>query len=102
MIETDKRKAIYLLHQEGMSAREIARRLGVSRNTVRTVIDQQGQVVRVIRKDKQAIDPDLLRRLHQECDGRVQRMHEKLVEEEGLPVKYSTLTRKVRELGDAA
>jgi transposase len=99
MIETDKRKAIYLLHQEGMSAREIARRLGVSRNTVRTVIDQQGQVVRVIRKDKQAIDPDLLRRLHQECDGRVQRMHEKLVEEEGLPVKYSTLTRKVRELG---
>ena len=34
MIEPDKRKAIFLLHQEGMSIREIARRLGVSRNTV--------------------------------------------------------------------
>ena len=99
MIETDKRKAIYLLHQEGMSLREIARRLGVSRNPVRTAIDQQGQVVHTIRKDKQALDPDLLRRLHRECAGRVQRMHEKLVEEEGLPVKYSTLTRRVRELG---
>jgi transposase len=99
MIETDKRKAIYLLHQEGMGQREIARRLGLSRNTVRTVIEQQGQVVRAIRKDKQAIDPDLLRRLHQECEGRVQRMHEKLTEEQGFPVKYSTLTRMVRELG---
>ena len=35
MIATDKRKAIFLLHQEGMEVREIARRLGVSRNTVR-------------------------------------------------------------------
>ena len=99
MIETDKRKAIYLLHQEGMGQREISRRLGLSRNTVRTVIEQQGQMVRAIRKDKQAIDPDLLRRLHQECEGLVQRMHEKLTEEEGLAVKYSTLTRMVRELG---
>lgn len=99
MIETDKRKAIYLLHQEGMGQREISRRLGLSRNTVRTVIQQQGQEVRAIRKDKQLIDPDLLRRLHQECEGRVQRMHEKLTEEEGLAVKYSTLTRMVRELG---
>jgi transposase len=99
MIETDKRKAIYLLHQEGMGQREIARRLGISRNTVQTVIQQQGQVVHAIRKDKQAVDPDLLRRLHQECAGRVQRMHEKMAEEEGLSVKYSTLTRRVRELG---
>jgi len=33
MIATDKRKAIFLLHQEGMEVREIVRRLGVSRNT---------------------------------------------------------------------
>ena len=33
MIEPDKRKAIFLLHQEGMSVREISRRLGLSRNT---------------------------------------------------------------------
>ena len=43
MIEPDKRKAIYLLHQSGMSVRQISRRLGVSRNTVREVIAQEGQ-----------------------------------------------------------
>jgi transposase len=99
MIETDKRKAIYLLHQEGMSVREIARRLGVSRNTVRRAIQRRGETVHTVRKDKKQIDPELLQRLHQECDGRVQRMREKLVEEEGIPVQYSTLTRMVRELG---
>jgi transposase len=99
MIETDKRKAIYLLHQEGMQANEIARRLGISPTSVRTIIQQKGVLTRTIRKDKQAIEPELLRRLHQECQGRVQRMHEKLLEEERIQVKYSTLTRMVRELG---
>jgi IS30 family transposase len=42
MIATDKRKAIFLLHQEGMSAREIARRLGVDRDTVGKIIKQEG------------------------------------------------------------
>ena len=60
--ENQQRKDKYLLHQEGMGQREIFRRLGLSRNTVPTVIEQQGQVVRAIRKDKQAIDPDLFRR----------------------------------------
>ena len=69
MIETDKRKAIYLLHQEGMSVREIARRLGVSRNTARRAIQHEGQMVHAVRKDKQQIDPELLRRLHQQCRG---------------------------------
>jgi len=63
------------------------------------VIGQQGQPVHVVRREKHSIDPELLRRLHQDCEGRVQRMHEKLVEEEGIAVKYSTLTRKVRALG---
>ena len=99
MIETDKRKAIYLLHQEGMSAREIARRLGVSPNTVRAIIGQEGATPRRARADKQRIDEQLLRRLHQQCQGRIQRMHEKLVEEEGVRVTYSTLTRMLRELG---
>ncbi len=99
MIETDKRKAIYLLHQEGMEAKEIARRLGLSPTSVRTIIEQKGVMPHTIRKDKQHIDAELLRRLHQECAGRVQRMHEKLLEEERIAVKYSTLTRMVRELG---
>mgnify|MGYP001568751772 CR=1 FL=1 len=99
MIATDKRKAIFLLHQEGMSAREIARRLGLSRNTVRAIIQQAGVMPPTTRADKQRIDEELLRRLYQQCQGWVQRVHEKLVEEEGVSVKYSTLTRMLRELG---
>jgi transposase len=99
MIAADKRKAIFLLHSEGMSVRQIARRLGVSRNTVRTIIEQEGATPKTVRSDKQRIEEELLRRLHQECAGRIQRMHEKLIEEEGVQVTYSTLTRMLRELG---
>ena len=71
MIDPDKRKAIFQLHIEGMSLREISRRLHVSRKTVRKIIQQQGQMPDTVRKDKREIDPDLLRRLYgepaQEC-----------------------------------
>ena len=99
MITTDKRKAIILLHQEGMEAREIARRLAISRNTVGVIIRQGGALPQGKRTDKRHIDEQLLRRLHQQCQGWVARMHEKLVEEEGLAVSYPTLTRMLRELG---
>src|SRR3990172_2693427 len=99
MIKADKRKAMFLLHQDGMSLHEIARRFKTSRNTVRAVIQNQGQMPASTRRDKIKIDTDLLGRLYQECDGWIQRMHEKLVEEEGIAVKYSTLTRLLRSLG---
>ena len=86
MIEADKRKAIYLLHQEGMSIRQIARRLHLSRNTVRRVIQQQGQMPAVIHADKLHIDEQLLRDLYQQCQGRIQRMHELLTEEHKIQV----------------
>lgn len=98
MIDPDKRKAIYCLHNEGMGIREIARRLGVSRNTVKTIIDLKGSIPDLPRKDKIDIDHELLQRLYEECDGRVQRIHEKLSEEEGIKVGYSTLTSMIREL----
>ena len=99
MIEADKRKAIFLLHQEGMPLREIARRLHVSRNTVGVVIAQGGQLPKLVRSPKQKIDPELLQRLYEQCGGWIQRMHEKLAEEQGIEVKYSTLTRMLRQLG---
>ncbi len=99
MIEADKRKAIFLLHQEGMSQREIGRCLGPSHNTVRAIIEQQGAFSHRGRKDKRQIDPELLRRLYGECDGWIQRVHEKLVEEQAISVSYPTLTRMLRELG---
>ena len=99
MIDPDMRNAIFQLHQEGMSLREISRRLHVSRNAVRRIVRQQGQVTRQPRNDKIQIDSELLERLYRECDGWIQRVHEKLLEEEQIPVGYSTLTRMLRDLG---
>lgn len=98
MIEADKRKAIYLLHTEGMTIRDIAQRLAISRNTVRVVIKQDGVMPPSAYKVRTDIDVELLRRLFVECDGYIQRMHEKLTEEEHIEIKYSTLTRMLREL----
>jgi hypothetical protein len=103
MIDADSRNAIYQLHQVGRPLREISRQFQISRNTVRQIIAQQGAVPQTARKDKIQVDPDLLRRLYQECDGWRQRVHEKLVEEEGVQVSYATLTRLLRglELGSS-
>jgi transposase len=98
MIEPDRRKAIYLLHRDGMSERAIARRLGVDRKTVGVIIEQKGEMPKICR-GKQHIDEALLRRLHTECDGYAQRVHEKLTEEEGVEVTYPTLTRMLRAQG---
>ncbi len=99
MIEPDVRNAVFQLHQQGMSLREISRCLHLSRNAVRRIVKQQGKPARRDRRDKKQIDPQLLERLYRECDGWMQRMHEKLLEEEGIQVGYSTLTRMLRELG---
>jgi transposase len=99
MIGADKRSAVYLLHQEGMGVREIARHLNISVNTVSTIINQQGRMPESTRKDKITIDPELLARLYNDCSGRVQRVHEKLTEEQGIPIAYSTLSKIVREQG---
>ena len=51
------------------------------------------------RKHKVRIEAELLERLYRECHGWTQRVHEKLVEEEGIQIPYSTLTRLLREMG---
>jgi transposase len=99
MIEADMRNAIYQLHLAGMPLRQISRQFKISRGAVRAIIRQQGRMPQTPRRDKIHIDVDLLARLYQECDGWVQRMHEKLVEEEHIEVSYPTLTRLLRELG---
>jgi transposase len=99
MIDAQKRNAVFTLHQEGMGLREISRRLRLGRNTVRRIIRQKGRMPASVRADKIRIDPELLMRLYQQCEGRAQRVHEKLVEEESIEVTYPTLTRLLRELG---
>jgi transposase len=99
MIDPDKRKAVFTLHQEGMAAREISQRLNISRNTVAVIIRQQGQCLPKQRRDKIEVDLELLRRLYRECDGWAQRIHEKLTEEHGVAIGYSTLTRLLQHHG---
>lgn len=98
MISQDKRAAVYLLHKEGMGVREIARSLRVNRGTVSDIIEQKGVMPESARKDKIDVDPELLIKLYKDCNGWVQRIHEKLTEEEGIAIGYSTLTRKISEL----
>lgn len=98
MIEAEKRKAIYLLHQSGLSVREIARRLDVSRNTVKEVITQQGEPPQRATVAP-PVEPELLRTLHERCKGRAQRVYEILREDHGIDLPYSSLTRWLRQLG---
>jgi hypothetical protein len=98
MIDPDKRKAIYQLHLAGVPTNKIGRQFHVSPRTVRAIVRQQGAMPQTVRKDKIDIDAELLRRLYQQCDGWLQRVHEILVEEEKIQVGYSTLTRRAREL----
>lgn len=98
MIKQEKRKAIWLLHSEGVSIRHISNMLQVDRNTIREIIRLQGETPDSMRKDRIDPDPDLITRLYGECEGYIQRIHEKLEEEYGFRIGYSTLTRKIREL----
>lgn len=98
MIEQEIRKSVFILHTKGMKIRQICRTLDVSRNTVRKIIKQEGEMPQTIRKDKITIDHELLKRHYNECCGWVQRIHEKLKEEEGIEIGYSTLSRIIREL----
>lgn len=102
MADPEMNLAIFKLHEQGMPLREIARRFGISRNTVRKIVrsgKQQGAGQRQPRQDRKQVDFELLQRLYQECGGWAQRMHEKLVEEEGVQIGYSTLTRLLRDAG---
>ena len=64
MITADTRKAVFLLHQEGTPIRQISRQLRLSRNAVRGIIAQSGQMPASIRRPSRILDPELLRQLH--------------------------------------
>ncbi|MCP4756948.1 MAG: helix-turn-helix domain-containing protein, partial [Proteobacteria bacterium] len=99
MIKPDRRAAVFLLHGEGRGKREISRLLGIGRNTVTAVIAAEGRPPEIRRNDAIDLDEETVRRIHAACDGRIQRVHEILTEEEHVSVGYSTLCRKLREMG---
>ena len=69
MIDPDMRNAIYQLHLQGIPLRKISSQFKISRNTVRSIIAQQGQMPNTVRKDKIHIDPELLGRLVSRVPG---------------------------------
>lgn len=99
MIGPDKRKAVFLLYENGLPLREIGEKLQISRNTVKAIVEQEGKLPERVRQDKKRIDPDYLRELYHKCNGWKRRVYEILTEEEKIEIKYPTLTRLMRELG---
>jgi transposase len=103
MIDSDFRQAVLRLrHDKAMGIRPIARALGISRNTVREILEQGSEVVPTIEREQLAL-PYLeeIRDLYHECRGNLVRVHEKLVEAHRgeLALPYSTLTAFCRRQG---
>lgn len=99
MLKPNERLAIFLLHQQGMTLREISARMRVNRNTVRAIVKEQGRPPSPRGPRKPRPEEELLRQLYRECQGYIQRVWEKLTQEHRIRIEYSTLTRILRELG---
>ena len=98
MIDLKMRQSIWQMYQAGMPMRQIASMFNIDRKTVKKIIKQRGEPPASERGDKISLDEDHLKEIFKECQGRVERVCEKL-ENEGVDIGYSTLTRRVRELG---
>lgn len=97
MIDDKEREIIKSVYEKGKPKKEIARFLKRDVKTVRKVIAGDDEEAAKTRKDKLIVDEQLLRELYQECGGYKQRIYEKLNEEKGVEIGYSTLTRLIRE-----
>ena len=92
------RETVRTLYESGKRKKEIARFLRIDIKTVRAILAEESGEAK-IRNDKILVDYDLLKDLHERCDGYAQRMHEILTEERKIPIGYSTLTRLLRDYG---
>ena len=97
MTPTEIRNAVCTLQANGHSLREISRSLALSRNTVRRILRQPDRTV----DEAAPCDEAMLVRLKaafERTRGNVVRVQE-LLADDGLQVRYSTLTRWAREAG---
>ena len=97
MITNEDFSTIHRLHEKGLSGKQIARILHLDPKTVRKALTHNMYDKRHGRSDKVIIDEDLLRELYGKCSGYVQRIYEKLTEEHGIKVSYSTVLRNIHE-----
>jgi transposase len=95
MISDDTRHSIVALYQQGMKIRQICRTLGISRNTVRKVVQgrHEGHNQSTTAFDEHL---PLIKETYLKCRGNVVRVQEMLADR-GISIGYSTLTRLARE-----
>src|SRR5271170_3940551 len=97
MTPTEIRNAVCALQAQGHSLREISRSLALSRNTVRRILRQPNRTA----DEAAPCDEATLARLKTafaRARGNVVRVQE-LLADDGLAVRYSTLTRWARQAG---
>lgn len=97
MISDETRQSIVALHGKGMKIRQISRTLGVSRNTVRKAVQDKHEGSGGSSSPFEKELP-LIKELYLQCRGNVVRVQE-ILEDRGISIGYSTLTRLVREHG---
>ena len=97
MISEEIRQAISAMHGKGMKIRAISRNLGIARNTVRLVL--QGNK-RAQSEETSSFEDKLphIAEMYHKCGGNVVRVQEMLMDQ-GLDIRYSTLTRLVQDMG---
>ncbi len=99
MIRENKQEAVLTLFSEGRKKKEIARLLNISAKTVRKILKNEQKISTKCRSDKKSIDYDLLKKIHTRCDGYAERVYEVLVDEYGIDIGYSSVTRMIRDAG---
>jgi transposase len=97
MITDETRRAILGMYEKGMKIRQISRTLGISRNTVRTVLkggasEEKGSSTSF--EDEMPV----IREAFARSRGNVVRVQE-ILAQRGITIGYSTLTRIVRDQG---
>ena len=99
MLSQAQRTAILELHQHGVSKREIARVLGVSRLSVRKVLRSNSSTLpELVRAEKAEPYRDQILELLATCKGNLVRVHEE-IGSQGAEVSYPALTAFCRRHG---
>lgn len=98
MIREEIRQTVRTLHKEGKDKKEIVRILGITIKTVRKIINEKpSQKEEQKISNIEGINLELLKRLHEDCNGYKTRIHEILMEDYKIKIGYSYLTQLIRE-----
>lgn len=100
MLKQRQRMTILELHAQGMSLRQIAKNLSLSRKAVRRVVSSgRAEVVQAVRASGYEEHRDLIRELYASCKGNLVRVHEELVATMQEELSYAALTAFCRREG---